>query len=458
MIRRQHRIDMCQGALTPNLVRYAIPLMLTSFLSLMYNAADMMVVGQFAPNGAVALSAVGAAAPVSGILLNIGTGLSVGISVKVAHYIGADDRRSVFETVHTALCTGFLAGALIALLGLVLADPLMHLMGTPADAMHDAILYMRIRMVGQLVAMPFSFVAAIFRAAGNTTRPLFILGITGLLNVVFNLWFVIGFGMGVDGVALSTLIAEAVSLLLGIWSLMHTEGMHKLYLKEIRLYADKLKQILAIGIPSMIQSIVYNISNIFVQASLNTFPSYVGAGNVAAANIEGFINVAMAAFNQANMTFTSQNIGAQNYHRVGKINRTCSLLVVAFGLAGVLAYLCGPVLLRLYNTDPLVIQAGLSRMSWHGCFLFLYGLSEVQVGSLRGMGYSLLPTVLSCIGSVGIQLMWILLVFGSHPDSLAALYLCYPASFLFNAVTIGIAFLVCNRRLQRRVQTQAVLT
>lgn len=455
MIRKQHQLDMLGGSLFGNLVRYAVPLILTNVLQLLYNAADMIVVGQFAPNGDVGLAAIGAIAPVSAILLNIGTGLSVGISVMVARYIGADDRRSTFETVHTGMCVGLVVGAVLAIVGSLLADPLLHLMGTPSEIMDKSILYMRIRMVGQLVALPFSFIAAIFRAAGNTVRPLLILSITGLLNVVMNLVFVLGWGMGVEGVAYATLVAEIVSFIMGFWSLMRTDGLHKLYWREIRIYIDKLVEILKIGVPSMLQSIVYNISNIFVQASLNTFPAHVGSGNVAAANLEGFISVAMGSIQQANMTFTSQNIGARQYRRIGPINRTCSLLVIIIGSFSVLLYLFGPTLLRLYNTNPDVIAAGMRRLLWNGCFYFLYGLSEVQAGSLRGMGYSLLPAAFSCAGSVGVQLMWILLAFGNCPasmdplDKLSTLYMCYPASFLFNVIALSVVFFICNRKLQR---------
>ena len=453
MVRRHHRtLNMLDGPLFSNILRFAIPLVLANLLQLMYNAADMVVVGRFAENGAAALAAVGATSPVTGILNNIGGGFAVGISVLIAQYIGADDRRSVFETVHTALGIGFIGGACIGAAGVLLSRPLLTMMGTPADVMDGAVLYMRINMAAQLVALPFAFIAGIFRAAGNTTRPTLILCCTGILNVLLNLLFVIGFGMGVEGVALATLFANVVNLVWGFWSLMHTDGIHKLYAREIKIYKTQLGKILKIGIPTMIQASVYNVSNLFVQASLNTFPSYVGAGNVASANFNGFLGTAMGTLSAANLTFTGQNVGAKKYERLGRINGTCSLMAVAIGVVNAALILVGPLVLQLYTTDPRAIEAGMARMIFADTWMFLYYISDVQIGSLRAMGRSTLAMVLSMIGSVGVQLVWILTVFRIwFPTSLPALYLCYPTSFLLNCITAGTAFLVVNRRLKKQL-------
>ena len=456
MIRRHHRLDMLNGPLFPNILRFAVPLILANVLQLLYNAADMVVVGRFAPDGEAALAAVGAIAPVSGILINIGGGLAVGVSVKVAQHIGADDRKSVFGVVHTGVAVGIILGAVLAVLGIVLADPLLHLMGTPEDVMEGAIRYMRIRMAGQIVALPFALIAATFRAAGNTTRPTAILCLTGVLNVILNLVFVIGCGMGIEGVGLATLSAEIVNLVLGVWSLCKTEGIHKLYLREIKIYKKHLLDILKIGVPTVIQSTMYNVSNVFVQASLNTFPSFVGAGNIAASNLIGFVNTAMGAIGQASVTFMGQNIGAGNYRRVGRVNTSCTLLTVMIGSLGVVLALFGPHLIQLYNTNPQVIEAGMTRLQVEGCLMFLYFTAEVQIGGLRAMGRSVTAMALSIFGSVGVQLMWILLVFGNCPAEmdmlmrLRMLYMCYPVSFLVNVLTTGTAFMVFYRRLLKQ--------
>ena len=380
----------------------------------MFNAADIIVVGRFA--GSSALAAVGSTSALINLLINVFVGLSVGVNVLVAKYYGGRREKDMSETVHTAITTSVLSGLFLVVLGLVAAKPLLHLMGTPDDVLSQSVLYMRIYFLGMPVLMLYNFGAAILRAIGDTRRPLYFLFAAGIVNVVLNLFFVIGLGMGVDGVAWATVISEHISALLVLKSLMEAPGALKLSLKNLRIHPKKLKRIIKIGLPAGMQGAIFSISNVLIQSSVNSFGSIAMAGNTASSNIEGFVYTAMNAVYQTNLSFTSQNLGGRKYSRINKIMYICLGVVTVVGLSlGLTAVLGGRMLLGIYSSDPEVLRYGMLRLGIICTTYFLCGIMDCMVGSLRGLGYSIIPMFVSLTGACGFRVLWVFTVFESYP-------------------------------------------
>lgn len=442
-------MDMTNGPVLGKLIRYAIPLMVTSILQLLYNAADVVVVGRFA--GATALAAVGAAAPLNNLLVNLFVGLSVGTSVVVAQHYGADRYKDVQQTVHTAMLLSLISSVLCLLVGVLFHRQLLALMGTPADVIDLSARYMLILFLGVPFMLVFNFGSAILRAVGDTRRPLFILSCTGILNVLLNLFFVIRCHMNVAGVALATVIAQGVATVVILVLMMREQSCIRFEPKRMRLHADKALHIIRVGIPAGMQGLIFSISNSLMQSTINSFGSVVMAGNTAAGNLESFLFQALNAFYQSAITFIGQNVGARKYERLPRIIGCCVGCVVVLGavMSGA-ALLFRTQLLSLYNTDPEVIAVGVRRM---GVLLPTYvfcGLMDVFNGVLRGMGYSLQPMLLSVFSVCGMRVLWILVIFPMFPQ-LQLLYLSYPISWVLALVLEAVFFLYCYRKL--RAQT-----
>lgn len=449
--KRNYEINMTEGPLLPKLILFALPLMLSSILQLLYNAADVIVVGKFA--GSTALAAVSSTGSLINLITNLFIGLSVGVNVAAARFYGAKDEKSVHDTVHTAVLLSLICGVFVACVGFFGCRTFLTWMDSPADVIDQATLYLKIYFLGVPVSMLYNFGASILRAIGDTRRPLVFLTISGLINVALNLILDIGFGMGVAGVAIGTIASQAVSAVMVTVCLLRAEGtpVH-LKLRDLRLHKDMLIAIARTGIPAGIQSSVFAISNVLIQSSINSFGSIAMAGNGAAANIEGFIYVAMNAFHHAAMTFSSQNLGARNFKRIRRVLIDCLILVSVIGFVlGALALLAGRVLLSIYDSDPAVIDFGMIRLSVICLTYFTCGVMDVFCGQLRGIGYSVVPTVVSMMGACGFRILWIYTAF-QWDRTLRCLYISYPVSWILTAFTHFICYLIVIGRVRRRLE------
>ena len=437
---RQYEIDMVNGPLLGKMLAFYFPLMFSSVLQLLFNAADVIVVGQYA--GSNALAAVGSTSSLINLLTNLFIGLSVGVNVLAAHYYGAKQDREMKDMVHTAIVTALGGGILLLILGVALAGPALTAMGTPEDVINMSILYMRVYFLGMPFSMLYNFGSAILRAIGDTRRPMTYLFLAGVVNVVLNLFFVISLHMGVAGVAAATALSQGISAVLVLRCLMTSEGAYKLILTEIKADREMIGRMMKIGLPAGLQGSLFSISNVLIQSSVNSFGSLVMAGNTAASNIEGFVYVSMNAFQQTAISFTGQNYGAMKYRRILKIAGICLVSVTVVGLIlGNGAYLFGAPLLKLYisgdNIEE-IVGYGLLRLSFICVPYFLCGIMDTMVGVLRGMGYSIMPMLVSLSGACLFRVIWIYTAFQAH-RSLETLYVSYPISW---ALTFSV-HLIC---------------
>ena len=445
---RRYEMDMTTGPILPKMLSFAGPLMLTGILQLLYNAADIVVVGNFA--GAQALAAVGSTGSLINLLVNVFMGLSVGASVLVAHSFGAGDLKRVQDGVHTSITVALIAGLSSGVIGFALARPMLEWMGSPEDVIDLATLYVRIYFLGMPANMLYNFGAAILRAVGDTRRPLIYLTISGLVNVALNLVLVIGFKLDVAGVAIATVASQVVSMVLVMRCLLHTDSSIHLDLRRLRVSPGELKMILRVGLPAGLQGSLFSISNVLIQSSVNSFQSIAMAGNAASSNLEGFVYTSMNSIYQADMTFASQNLGAGRYDRVKRLMWVALGTVTAIGLSLGLIFLAfGRPLLGIYNSDPEVIAFGLRRMSVILPTYFLCGVMDTMVGQLRGIGFSIMPMIVSLIGVCVFRIGWILTIFAMPQyHTLEILYVSYPISWsLTFAVHLGCYLTLGYRKL-----------
>lgn len=446
-MKKSYEIDMVNGPILGKILVYSIPLILSGILQLLFNAADVIVVGRYA--GSQSLAAVGSTSALINLLVNVFIGLSVGVNVMVARYYGARRETAVNETIHTAVALSLVSGLFLVVIGLLLARPLLELMGTPDDVLGKAALYMRIYFAGMPVTMLYNFGAAVLRAVGDTRRPLYFLTFAGIVNVVLNLFFVIALNMDVAGVALATVISQCISAGLVVRCLMKSEGCLKLHIKKLRIRRLLLIKIMRIGLPAGLQGAVFSVSNVLIQSSVNSFGSVVMAGNTASSNIEGFIYNAMNAVYQTNLSFTSQNFGAKKYGRINKIMVTCIAVVAAVGISlGMAAFAAGDFLLGIYSSDAEVLKYGMIRLSIIGTTYFLCGIMDTMVGSIRGIGYSVMPMLVSLTGACGLRILWIFTIFQWH-RTLMTLYISYPVTWIVTAAAHFICFMIVRKRLPK---------
>ena len=402
---KKYEIDMCNGPLVGKILIFYVPLMLSGVLQLLFNAADIAVVGRFAGNES--LAAVGSTGSLTNLIINLFMGLSVGANVLVARYYGAGQLKELKEMVQTAMATAVIGGVILIFVGFFVAKPALALMATPDDVIDHSVLYMRIYFVGMPFMMAYNFGSAVLRAVGDTRRPLYYLMIAGVVNVMLNLVFVILFSMGVAGVAAATVISQAISAVLVIRCLIRTDGAYKLELKGIRIMRDKLVRMFQIGIPAGLQGSLFSIS------------------------------------------FAGQNYGAMKYKRVGKVLLICEILVILVGLAlGNAAYFFAGHILKIYSTDPEVISYGILRMSYICVTYFLCGMMDVIVGVLRGIGCSIMPMLVSLTGACLFRVIWIYTIF-QQVRTLDCLYISYPISWLLTFCVHLICFIIVYRKLLR---------
>lgn len=452
MLKRQNQMDMCSGTMWNKILWFALPLMVSSILQLLFNAADVVVVGRYA--GKEALAAVGSNGSLINLMVNLFIGLSVGTNVVVARSLGAERHEDVSRSVHTSLALAFVSGIALAVFGVAMARQLLEWMSSPTDVIDLSTTYLRIYFLGMPANLLYNFGAAILRAQGDTRRPLYYLTLAGIVNVLLNLFFVIALGMDVDGVALATVISQYISAALVLRCLSLEQWPMNLDFKKLRIDPRVVRNIMQVGLPAGFQGILFALSNVVIQSSINSFNDPVlVAGSAAAANIEGFVYVGMNAFYQAAITFTSQNYGAGKCSRVDRVAQLCMLFSALTGFVlGNAAYLGGSTLAGIYAPgEEAVIAQAVIRL---GCLCTTYllcGIMDVLVGVLRGLGYSTIPMVVSLLGACGLRLVWVATVFPLFRTPVT-LYLSYPVSWIVTGAFHFIFFLLIRKRVYAKVQ------
>ena len=442
----KYEIDMCNGSIMDKLISFSLPLMLSGILQLMFNAVDIIVVGQFA--GSESLAAVGSTTALIAVFTNLFIGVSLGANVLAARFYASGKHKEMSETVHTAITLALVSGIIMAFVGLIFSRLALEIMGTPDNVIAHSTLYMRIYFLGMPFFMLYNYGAAILRAVGDTKRPLFYLIISGVANACLNMLLVIVFHMDVAGVAIGTVVSQCISCILVLRCLYHTESSYQLRFSKLCLKTKYLRQIFAVGVPAGIQSTVINLSNAMLQSSVNFFGSIAMAGYTAANNILGFLYVSINSVTQACMSFTSQNYGVKKWKRMDKVLIDCIILSVIVALTlGNGAYLLGPKLLRIYSEQADVVACGMEILAYTTITYFLCGLMDLFPGALRGMGYSTVPMLLSIIGTVGMRIIWICLLFPTH-RSLTFLFLSYPASWAVTVVMQVICFWFVRKKIR----------
>lgn len=449
---KKYEMDMCSGSILKKMLMFTLPLMLSSILQLLFNAADIVVVGRFA--GDNSLAAVGSTTALINLLTNLFVGLSIGANVTAARNYGGKREDALSRTVHTAVTISIISGVILTVIGVVGTKEMLRLMSTPDEIIDLAADYLRIYFAGITATTIYNFGSALLRAIGDTKRPLYYLLAAGAVNVVLNLLFVIVFKMDVSGVALATIISESLSAFLVIRCLMRETGAIKLELKKLRVHKAELISIIRIGLPAGFQGIVFALSNVVIQSSVNLFGNIVVAGNSAAANIEGFVYMAMNSFYQATLSFMSQNFGAGEYKRLNKILACGELCVIMVGLVlGNAAVLFGNQLLRIYTDSPEVIAAGMVRLHYISKVYFLCGIMDVLVGALRGIGYSVLPMVVSLLGACGLRLLWIATVFQIPQfHKVEVVYLSYAITWIITAGVHFLCYVIVRKKVTKKYE------
>lgn len=442
--------SMTEGPLLKNIIIYTIPIILTSLLQLLFNAADLVVVGRFGADGKLSVAAVGATGALTNLIVNLFMGLSIGAGVTVAHALGAHEDENVHHTVHTAIPTALVSGVILTVVGVLGSKSMLTLMGTPDTVLPLSTVYMRIYFAGIIFIMVYNFCASILRAAGDTKSPLIFLLIAGMINVILNLFFVIKLEMDVAGVALATTTSQGVSAVLVVIALMKRKDACRLNLREMRFYKQPLIKIARLGLPAGIQGSLFSISNVIIQSSVNSFGDIFMSGSAAAGNIEGFVYVCLNAFHQTAVNFTGQNSGAHKLDRVKKTLIYCLICVSVVGIvAGATAYSFGETLLGIYITDSAeAIEYGMIRLSYICLPYFICGLMDVTTGALRGLGESIGPMLISVLGVCGLRIVWIYTVFAQPQyHTPQCLFLSYIISWILTfAIQFVFFFIVFEKR------------
>jgi len=451
-MKSRHEIDLTTGRMLPKLFRFSLPVLLSGVLQLAFNAADLIVVGRFC--GENALAAVGSNTALVSLLVNVLLGMGTGANVLAARYFGAKDERQLQDTVQTTVLVAAIGGLGFAVLGFFLSGPLLVVMDTPEEVLPLAELYLRIYFCGLPAMALYNFCAAILRSVGDTRRPLLYMALAGALNVLLNLFFVIVCDMSVAGVAIATVASQLLSCYLVLRCLRRSDGIYRLGKGMPRFSAAQFRKLLVIGVPAGIQGSLFSISNVLVQSSVNSFGAAVMAGNSAAGSIEAFGFCAQDSVNQAAVASVSQNMGARAYERTKKAVLFCSLLEIGFSvvLSGCFMLFRVP-LLNIYTKDTAAIEAGCVRMLVLGAVYFLNGIQNMMTGAIRGHGYSLLPTGITLVGICGFRVIWILTAFRAT-HSLIILYLSYPISWLITAAAQYTCYFLTRKKAYLRNEAQ----
>ena len=452
MKNNKYEIDMCNGSIMDKLISFALPLMLSGILQLMFNAVDIVVVGRF--SGSQALAAVGSTTALINVFTNLFIGISLGTNVLAARFYGAGKSKEMSETVHTSITLALITGVAMAVIGLLFSRWSLEIMGTPDDVIAQATLYMKIYFLGMPFFMLYNYGAAILRAVGDTKRPLFYLIISGVINAILNMILVIVFHMAVEGVAIATVISQLISCVLVLRCLYRSEGSYQLRFSKLTMKKAYLMQIFQVGVPAGIQSTVINFSNALLQSSVNSFGSIAMAGYTAANNLLGFLYASVNSITQACMSFTSQNYGVGKWKRMDRVLIDCMILTTGVALViGGAFYGFGPEILKIYTDNEEVVRSGMEILSFTTLTYFLCGLMDLFPGALRGMGHSAVPMILSVLGTVGTRVVWIFLIFPQH-RSLDILFISYPVSWLLTILMQVICFGFVRKKVHEGLQSK----
>ena len=448
MKKNKYEIDLCNGTLMDKLIVFAVPLMISGVLQLMFNAVDIIVVGQY--SGSQSLAAVGSTTALINIFTNLFIGISMGVNVLAARFYAAGQDQQMSETVHTAILVALISGVIMTFVGVGMARWALEVMATPDDVIDLSTLYMRIYFLGMPFFMLYNYGAAILRAVGDTRRPLLFLIVAGITNAMLNVILVVKFHMAVEGVAIATVVSQLISCILVLRCLYQSESSYQLRFSKLRVNVSYLSQIFQVGIPAGIQSVVINFSNAMLQSSVNSFGSTAMAGYTAANNLLGFLYASVNSVTQACMSFTSQNYGVGKFKRMDRVLIDCALISVVFaGTLGTIFYVFGSEILQIYTKDPEVIKAGMEIISITTIPYFLCGIMDLFPGAMRGMGRSGVPMILSIIGTVGTRIVWIYGIFPLH-RSLFVLFISYPGSWLITIAMQVICFFIVRKQERER--------
>lgn len=450
VLAKQYQIDMCSGSVLKKMLLFSLPLMASGLLQLLFNAADIIVVGRFA--GDNSMGAVGSTSSLINLFTNVFVGLSVGVNVVVARTRGSGSDKGIHDAVHTSMLLSVICGAVLAVVGVILAPQMLEIMNATEAQLPLAVIYLRIYFIGMPAMMVYNFGSAILRAVGDTKRPLYFLTAAGVINVGLNMLFVIVLKMDVAGVALATVLSQCISAALVVMCLVKDSTAIRLDLRQLKINKHVLLSVVRVGLPAGFQGMIFSLSNVVIQSSVNLFGDTVVSGNSSASSIEGFIYMAMNTFHQAAVSFTSQNVGAGKYKRIPKILFASLLCVTVTGVVtGWAAYLLGEPLLGIYSKTPEVIEAGMIRLSVILTTYFLCGGMDVMVGMLRGLGYSIMPMIVSLLGACGLRILWIATVF-QIPEyhTIMAVYLSYPISWGLTFASHVICYIIVWKMLKRR--------
>lgn len=456
LAKNKYEIDMVNGTIMPKLITFAIPLMFSGILQLLFNAVDIIVVGRF--SGSQSLAAVGSTSSLINMLTNLFIGISLGSNVLAARFYAAGKHKEMSETVHTSILTAFISGVLMIFVGIFFSRPALELMDTPSDVIELATLYMRIYFVGMPFFMLYNYGAAILRAVGDTKRPLIFLVVSGVTNACLNLLLVIVFKMDVAGVAIATVISQMISCVLVLICLYKTDAVYQLRFKKLRIKWEYLGQIFRIGIPAGIQSTLISFSNVLLQSSVNSFGSIAMAGYTAANNVLSFLYMGANSITQACMSFTSQNYGARKPKRMDKVLIDGLILQVVICLTlGVLAYVFGNQVSNIYTDDPNVIKCSVEILALTTVPYFLCGFMDTFPGVLRGMGRSTVPMILCLLGTVGVRILWIYCFF-PHNRTLGYLFVSYPVSWIATIVMQLIYYIFIRKEVHKELNVSSEYT
>ncbi len=450
----RHEIDMTSGSVLKKMLLFSFPLMGSSILQLLFNAADIIVIGRFA--GDNSLAAVGATASLINLLVNLFVGLAIGANVLTARYYGAKRDADISQTVHTSIALSIVCGAGLAVIGILISNPILAMMGTPDEILPLSTIYMQIYFAGMPAMMIYNFGSAVLRAKGDTARPLMYLALAGVLNVGLNMFFVISLKMDVEGVAAATSISQCLSAFLVLRCLSREPDAFRLERKLLKIHGHKLKIILQIGLPAGFQGVLFALSNVIIQSSINSYGKYVMAGSAASSNLENFTYFAMNAFYQAAISFTSQNVGAGKYERVKKILICAVSCAAVAGITiGNLTYLFGTPLLGIYSKSTLVVQEGLKRMMYICIPYFLCGIMDTMTGMIRGLGYSILPMIVSLLGACVLRIIWILTVCQLPAfHHVEFVYASYPVTWVITTTVHTICYVVITKKIKKSIELQ----
>ena len=468
--KNKYEMDMCSGNLFKKIVIFCFPLMLMGILQLLYNTADLIIVSNFSDDPS-ALGAVGSTSSLINLVVNLFMGLSVGTNVICARYFGSKNEKAMSNAVHTSVLISIIVGTLLGIIGFFIAGPLLRMMNND-DKLSE--LYLKIYFIGMPFNLLYNFASSILRAVGDTKRPLYYLTIAGIINVLLNILFVICFDMSVAGVALGTIISQAVSAILVMITLIKTKESYGIRLNKLKIHKKELLEIAKVGLPAGIQSSIFSISNVLIQSSVNNFDkvastiagttiSTVKNGNSAATSVEGFVYAAMNSVYHAALAFTSQNVGAKKSKNIKKV-MVYSLIYVTIVAAslGAILFIFGKQALSIYTTNPDEINVGYIRLHYLCLPYFLCGIMDVMVGIIRGLGYGLTPMIVSIVGVCGFRIFWILFIFQNNTsftdyNDLNLLYISYPISWIITFTIHLITYFILSRKKYQELNNKLIL-